>query len=237
MTNEPTQAKFSEKSLEFLNSASTQDEPAWLEENDADYQQLIRLPLIALATTLKDALSVESNGYHFPTRGIGRIKKPSNKVGLNGTQFKDWVSLIATRPSLSRFEKNPLLFFGLLPNDPQWNGVVVAGGLYMASSTQTRRIRQAIANDSTPFKKLFADKAFKSSFKSSFEPMMKGQKCPRGFDADHPDVEWIKLKTFFVCKKLTMKEFSSPDLPESLVREFRQLLRLNALLDAAIDGD
>ena len=237
MTNELTQAKFSEKSLEFLKYAGNQEDAAWLEENDADYQQLIKLPLVALATTLKDALSVESNGYHFPIKGIGRIKKPSNKVGLNGAQFKDWVSLIATRPSLSRFEKNPLLFFGLLPNDPQWNGVVVAGGLYMASSTQTRQIRQAIANDSAPFKKLFADKVFKLSFRSGFEPMMKGQECPRGFDADHPDVEWIKLKTFFVCKKLTMKEFSAPDLTERVVRDFRQLLRLNALLEAAIDGD
>ena len=141
MTNEPTQAKFSEKSLKFLKSAGNQNDAGWLEENDADYQQLIRLPLVALATALKDALSVESNGYDLPTKGIGRIKKPSNKVGLNGAQFMDWVSLIASRPSLSRFEKKSALFFGLLPNDPQRNGVVIAGGLYMPSSTQTRRIR------------------------------------------------------------------------------------------------
>jgi len=234
---EPSPPAFSEASLQFLKSAGEQDEAVWLDKNDADYQRLIRLPLLALADSLKDSLSVESNGYHFPTRGIGRIKKPANKVGLDGAQFKDWVSLIATRPSLSRFEKNPLLFFGLLPNDPQWNGVVVAGGLYMASSTQTRHIRQAIAKDSKPFKQLFADKAFKQCFKSGFEPVMKGQNCPRGFDADHPDIEWIKLKTFFVCKTLTMKEFSSPELAENLVRDFRQLLRLNVLLETAIDGD
>ena len=85
----------------------------------------------------------------------------------------------------------------------------------MASSAQTRRIRQAIANDSRPFKQLLASKAFRQSFKSGFEPMMKGQNCPRGFDADRPDIEWIKLKTFFVIKKLTMKEFSSAELAES----------------------
>ena len=228
---------FSEESLQFLKLAGEQDEPTWLEENDAKYQQLIRAPLLALGETLKDALVVESNGYHFPIKGIGRIKKPANKVSLNGVSFKDWVSYIATRPSLSRFEKNPLLFFGLLPNDPEWKGVVVAGGLYMASSTQTRRIRQAIADDSKPFKKLFADKEFQKSFKTGFNPLMKGKACPRGFDADHPDIEWIKLKTFFVSKKLTMKELSSPELAANVVRDFRQLLRLNVLLDAAIDGD
>ena len=168
--------------------------------------------------------------------GIGRIKKSSNKVALDGAQFKDWVSTIATPPAQSRFEKNPLLFFGLLPNDPQWEGVVVAGGLYMASSLQTRRVRQAIADDSVRFKKLFSDREFKKSFKSGFEPMVKTQKCPRGFDPDHPDIEWIKLMTFFVCKTLTLNEFSSQDLSKNIVRDFRQLLRLNDILQDAIDG-
>ena len=70
---------FSEESLQFLKLAGEQDEAAWLEESDAKYQQLIRAPLLALGETLKDALAVESNGYHFPTKGIGRIKKPAKK--------------------------------------------------------------------------------------------------------------------------------------------------------------
>jgi len=119
-------------------------------------------------------------------------------------------------------------------DDPQWEGVVVAGGLYMASSLQTRRVRQAISDDSVPFKKLFSDRDFKKSFKSDFEPLAKAHKCPRGFDPDHPDIEWIKLKTFFVCKTLTMKEFSSQDLTKNIVRDFRQLLRLNEILQDAI---
>ncbi len=237
MKKDHSPVTFSEKSLQFLKLAGQQDDAAWLEENDASYQQCIRLPLLALAETLKDALAIESNGYHFPTKGIGRIKKSANRVGLDGAHFKDWVSYIATRPSMSRFEKNPLLFFGLLPNDPQWNGVVVAGGLYMASSTQTRRVRQSIAADSKPFKKLFADKAFQEIFPSGFDPLMKGRICPRGFESDHPDIEWIKLKTFFVSKKLTLKELSSPALAENMVQIFRQLLRLNVLLEAAIERE
>ena len=37
MTNEPTPARFSEKSLQFLKSAGNQDDAGWLEENDADF--------------------------------------------------------------------------------------------------------------------------------------------------------------------------------------------------------
>lgn len=228
-------SRFSKASLDFLQSAGKQDEADWLDENNLKYQQLIRLPLMTLAEYLKSELAAESGGYHFPTKGIGRIKRPLNKVGMDGGRFKDWVSYIATRPSESRFEKNPLLFFGLLPNDEQWKGAVIAGGLYMASSTQVRRIRRAIENDSSAFKTLFADKGFKKSFKSGFEPMVKASRCPRGFDPDHPDVEWIKLKTFFAAKKLSIQALSAKDLAENICTDFRQLLRLNALLQDAID--
>ncbi len=236
MTKTSDSPAFSAESLTFLQQAGQQDNVAWLEENEAQYQRLIRLPLLVLADTVKTELASEAPGYHFPTRGIGRIKKSSNKMALDGACFKDWVSYIATRPARSRFEKNPLLFFGLLPNDPQWRGVVVAGGLYMATSLQTRLVRRALANDSAPFKKLFADKDFKKCFKSGFEPMAKAAKCPRGFDPEHHDIEWIKLRTFFVCKTLTPAEFSSSHLASHRVRDFRQLLRFNELLQGVIDN-
>ena len=235
MKKTTTSLTFSEESLQFLKLAGEQTNANWLEENDIEYQRLIRGPLMELADSVKKELEPEAPGYHFPSRALGRIKKASHKVERDGAHFKDWVSFIVTRPSLSRFEKNPLLFFGLLPNDKSWQGVVVAGGLYMASSHQTRCVRQAISDDPEPFKKLFADKEFKRSFKNGFNPMAMAKNCPRGFDADHPDIDWIKLKTFFVSKNLKAKEFSSQDLAKNLANDFRQLLRLNEILDNAIE--
>jgi hypothetical protein len=106
----------------------------------------------------------------------------------------------------------------------------------MASSKQTKRVREAIAKNSKPFKDLFADKEFKKYFKNSFNPMETAKRCPRGFSEDHPDINWIKLKTFFVSKSLTLKEFTSPGLAINVANHFKQLLRLNKLLQDAIDG-
>jgi len=233
----PVPETFSSESLEFLKLAGKQKNEEWLSRNDVKYQRLIRAPLLALAESVTYGLAGEARGYHFPLRGIGRIKKSADKVAPGGAQFKDWVSYIATRPSRTRFEKNPLLFFGLLPNDPQWNGVVVAGGLYMTSSVQARRVRQAIAGNAEPFKDLFRDSAFRKRFTHGFNPMMKATRCPRGFDPEHPDIEWIRLETFFVSRILTPKEFSSPGLAQNVVNDFRQLLRLNELLKKAVDDN
>lgn len=91
-----------------------QKQAEWLDKRDTEYQRLIRLPLLALADALRYKLMAEARGYHFPLRGIGRIKKPSNRVAQGGAHFKDWISYIVTRPSENRYEKNPLLFFGLI---------------------------------------------------------------------------------------------------------------------------
>ena len=237
MARSSAKVAFSDESLKFLTLAGQQTEANWLDEHDAKYQRLIVEPMVALADTVKADLTGDATGYRFPQRTIGRIKKTANRIGLDGVRYKDWVSYIVTRPSENRFEKNPLLFFGLLPNDPQWGGAVVAGGLYMTSSLQMRRMRQAIADDSAPFKKLFADREFKKSFKGGFEPMAKAQRCPIGFDPNHPDIEWIKLKTFFVCKTLTTTELSSGSLAKNVTRDFRQLLRINELIDQATGGN
>lgn len=227
---------FKEESLSFLKLAGKQKNPEWIIKNQIKYEQLIKDPINDLAVELKFYLSEIAEGYHFPQRSIGRIKRASNRIAPGQALYKDWVSYIVTTPSESRFEKNPLLFFGLLPNDPDWDGVVVAGGLYNASSAQMSKVRRAIAKNSKPFKDLFADKEFKKSFKTSFNPMVKAKKCPRGFDENHPDIEWIKLKTFFVSKSLDSKQYTSAKLAINVANDFKQLLRLNKLLQDAIDG-
>ena len=230
-------AQFSESSLSFLKLASKQTNADWIEKNKLKYNNLIIDPLLSLDRYLKAELSSVAQGYHFPQKAIGRIKRSSNRVGPDMKLYKDWVSYIMTTPSKSRFEKNPLLFFGLLPNEPEWQGIVVAGGLYMASSLQMKRMRQAIAENSEPFKELFSDKDFKKTFKDGFNDTSISKKCPRGFDENHPDINWIRLKTFFVSRILSAKEYTSPQLNKIVTHDFKQLLRLNHLIQKAIDGN
>ncbi len=60
------------------------------------------------------------------------------------------------------------------------------------------------------------------------------QRVPRGFAPDHEDLEWIKLKRFVVVKKISVKDFSSSIFSESVIKDLRQALRLNKLLDQAL---
>lgn len=232
MTKNPL---FSKATLDFLVKAGKQKNPTWLEKNDDEYQEVLRRPFVALAERVKVELEDVAPGYHFPTKGLGRIKRPDFKVVGGKSQFKDWVSLSAQRPPESRFEANPHLFLGIFPNEDDMGPVVLAAGLWQPSSQQMKKIRRALAADSSAFHALFADKQFKASFPTGFHMSDVATRVPRGFEADHPDVAWLKLKKFVVLKKFSVKEFSAKNFAEVVVRDYRQGLRLNRLLDEAIN--
>jgi uncharacterized protein (TIGR02453 family) len=223
--------KFSNKTIPFLTQAAQQTDANWLDDKLTTYDEIVRLPFLEIAETNKAQLQALVPEYHFPTKGIGRIKKATNKVAGGGAAFKDWLSISASIPSGSRFERNPHLFFGILPNIPPYMGVIVAGGLFMPSSPQLKKVRNAIAQNSKPFHELFNDPEFKSRFKNDFSNDASATKSPRGFDPNHPDVDWLKLKAFLVIKKLSKTEFTSAGLAQSVVDDFKQLLRLNRLLE------
>lgn len=226
--------KFSNRTLPFLTEAGQQTNPNWLDENQAIYEAHVRGPFVDVAERLKTALQPIVPDYHFPIKGIGRIKKTANHIVSGGPCCKDWLSISISKPSPSRFERNPHLFFGILPNIPPYRGVVVAGGLFMPSGPQLKKVRNAIAQDAQAFHALFSDPAFKARFKSDFSREEVSSRPPRGVDPDHPDMVWLKLKRFLVVKKLSNTEFISQDLVPALVEDYKQLIRLNRLLEDAL---
>lgn len=232
-TNTP---RFSPKTLQFLQKAGRQKRPDWLERNRAEYEKVLLEPLQHLAGHLKAEIGKLAPSYHFPQKGIGRLKRPANRVAeRGGSLYKNWMSYSAARPRESRFTHNPNLFFLINMDDPVDN-VLVAGGLYMPSSPQTRALREAIAKDATPFDELFADKAFARCFAGGFSDERISTRLTRGFAPDHPRMDWLRLQAFFVWRPYSKREFASAEFAELVARDWKQVLRLNDLLEKAIRG-
>jgi uncharacterized protein (TIGR02453 family) len=228
--------RFSKNTIEFLKKASRQKSPIWLDKNRTDYEKHLQLPLQNLAQQLKTKLAAKASAYHFPQKGIGRIKRSTIKAREYGSLYKDYVSYNASRPSGSRFDHNPNLFFLIQTDDPDGDNVLVAGGLYMPSSRQVRAVRETIAQDASAFDRLFASKSFASRFPGGFSKEKSSSRAPRGFDPQHPRMDWLKLQAFFVWRSYTMKEFQSAEFPDLVAADFTQILRLNELLEKAIAG-
>lgn len=226
---------FSTQTLEFLKKAQRTKSTTWLEKNRTEYEKLVLHPLKHLAESLKKDLMLEARDYHFPQKGIGRLKRPAHRAAEYGSLYKDYISYSASRPAESRFDHNPNLFFLIYPRDKD-DPVLLAGGLYVPSSRQVRAIREAIATDASAFEKLFASKEFTRLFGKGFSNEKISSRPPRGFDPNHPRMNWLRLQAFFVWRPYTVREFTSRDFSKLVSRDCKQILRLNELLDKALQG-
>src|SRR5690606_15271691 len=81
----------------------------------------------------------------------------------------------------------------------------VAGGYWMPLPEHLKSIRQEIDYNSSEFLSIINNKDFAAELKLSRENTLK--KAPKGYDLEDPNIEYLKLKSFEVVKKLPDSAF------------------------------
>ena len=108
-----------------------------------------------------------------------------------------------------------------------------AAGKHMPDSVELLKIRNHIAANTKDFFKIVEAKKFADRF-GGFHAGEKLSKPPKGFDADHPAIEYLKLKSFTVGEEFTEKEVLSKDYPKMLADSFKAAFPLVEFLRSAL---
>jgi len=98
--------------------------------------------------------------------------------------------------------------------------LLVAGGEYMPPPDRLRAIRQHVIADAAGFGKLLKNKKLNETF-GGLQDEGKLTRPPKGFDADAPHIEYIKLKSFIVWKETGLKKKLPADLTKTVAAEFK----------------
>ncbi len=101
----------------------------------------------------------------------------------------------------------------------------LAGGVYMPEPDKLKIIREEIAYDSSELDAIFQNKAFNRYFKD-FDVFDKLANAPKGFDKDHPKLEWLKQKSFIVSASITDKDLTSPKALELAANQLKAIVPL-----------
>lgn len=136
---------------------------------------------------------------------------------------------------------------GITPNDlrrpsagggPTWyfhidgDGTMLIGaGEYLPPAARLKAIREQIVNDATGFAKILKNKQLRATF-GDLQPEDKLLRPPKGFDPDHPHIEYLKLKSFFVWTEVKLKLNAPDQLVPQLARAFKDALPLVTWLRA-----
>jgi uncharacterized protein (TIGR02453 family) len=107
-----------------------------------------------------------------------------------------------------------------------------AAGKHLPDSSELMKIRKAIVSDTKGFLKIVNDKKFKHRFGDLGAERLTNP--PKGFPAEHPAIEYLKLKSFTVSEEFSAKDAVSKDYPKMLAESFRAAYPLVEFLRKAL---
>ena len=96
---------------------------------------------------------------------------------------------------------------------------MVGGGFWKPESHDLKRIREEIAVDDKPLRKIINSASFKKHFELLGGDQVKT--APKGFSKDHPAIDLLRYKSFVVSHNFTDKEVTSPGFVKEVMKYFK----------------
>lgn len=94
----------------------------------------------------------------------------------------------------------------------------IACGFWQPNADDLKLIRNELAHDAEPLRRILADPQFKTVFSELKGDAVKT--APRGFDKNHPNIDLIRYKSFYFEHSFTDKEVFSEDFMFEVVKTF-----------------
>jgi uncharacterized protein (TIGR02453 family) len=94
-------------------------------------------------------------------------------------------------------------------------------GFWMPEASVLKKIREEIDYNTTEFLEVVNADSFTKTFSLSKEDTLKN--APKGYDIDHPQIDFLKLKSYIAIYPLTDKEILSAGISEKLKIAFENI--------------
>ncbi len=213
-----TQRSFSPALFTFLRDLEANNERDWFKANKQRYERTIKEPGLRFVDDFAPHLAKISPHFVADSRPVGgsmfriyrdvRFSKDKSPYKTNtGFQFRHEAGKDAHAPGF---------YLHLEPG-----GVFSGVGLWQPDATTARKIREAIVDDPSRWKRVTRSKRFLGVYALEGESL---KRPPRGFEPDHPLIEDLKRKDFIASTRLTQKAVTSP----GFVGEYAKLCKAAA---------
>ncbi len=207
---------FNKDFFKFLRDLKKNNDRAWFEAHKERYKAVIVAPMEDFIVALGEKAAKTLPDYRFDPRANGgsmfRIYRDT-RFSKDKTPYKTQASA-HFRHIGGKDVHAPGFYLHLEPGN-----VFYGGGMYLPDPQTLHRIRTHIAEHPAAWKKA-RDAA---SIKRAFGALEDGDplaKAPRGFSPDHPLIEDIKKKSFFVTQESNEEEAAKPGFVGLVAKAF-----------------
>ncbi|PWB23842.1 DUF2461 domain-containing protein [Flavobacterium sp. HTF] len=114
----------------------------------------------------------------------------------------------------------------------------IAGGFYSPDAAELKKVRKEIAFFHDDLEEILNDKTFKKEFGSlDVNEGNSLKSMPRGYEKDHPAIEFLKLKSFTTSQKYDIKEVTQKDFVAKMSQKLIALKPFNEFINRALETD
>jgi len=194
--------------LDFLSELSKNNHKEWFELNRNRYEQSQTNIKLFIKNWIEHFGRKEETIAHLePQKCIFRIHRDV-RFSADKTPYKTNLGAY-----LSKGGKNTNFAGYYLHIQP--NACFFGAGNYMPTPEQLAKIRQEIDYNYSDFLKIITAKRFKETFGNLVEEN-KLKRAPKGYEDDNKAIEYLKLKSFIVSRKITDNELTSADFIKTI---------------------
>lgn len=201
--------------LEFLKELRENNHKDWFDLNRKRYEKL-KADYLNLAESILNEMKIVDQSLDIlsPKDCIFRINKDI-RFSKDKTPYKTNLG-IALHPFGKKMQ---LAAYYIHIEEGQ---SFVGGGLWMPEAPLLTKLRKEINNFYSDLEGILADPIFKKIYgEMDVDPGQKLTRPPKGYDAENPAIEFLKLKSFSVSRKIPDNLLTSekliPFLKESLI--------------------
>jgi uncharacterized protein (TIGR02453 family) len=114
----------------------------------------------------------------------------------------------------------------------------IAGGFYSPDSEELKKVRKEIAFFYDDLEEILKEKNFKKEFGSlDINENNSLKSMPRGYEKDHPAIEFLKLKSFTVSQKYDISEVTKKDFVAKMSQKLITLKPFNEFINRALETE
>ena len=215
--------------FKFMNQLKRNNNRDWFNENKERYYTEVADPVCDFIEAIAPHLKVISDHYIADSRSHGgsmfRIYRDA-RFTKDKKPYKEHVGC-QFRHEAGKDAHAPGFYVHIAPKE-----ILFGGGVWAPPNAVLHKIREAIVEKPEQWEKITQGKSFSKRFGE-----IRGDgliRPPRGFDADHPHIEDLKRKTFFVMQEVTKELAMSPKFITEVTAAFKSASPFIEFLTKAI---
>lgn len=212
-------------SLKFLEQLAQNNSKEWMDAN-RDWYQECRQEFIEFV----DELIGQMQAFEPAVAGLeGRkcIFRINRDIRFSKDKSPYKINFGAAISEGGKHSVYPSYYFHLQPGEN-----FVGGGIYMPPGEVLKKIRQEVDYNPGELKTIVSEPRFVELFKEVQGDKLKT--APKGYPKDHPNIEFLKLKSYVVLRSLDDTEIRSESVLSAVLESFQTMKPFNDYLAVAV---